>query len=263
MIPGNLIIDLLNNISANNGTSAFINEEELNQYPSAEVTALKLQKLILKAPPTSSAICNGCEENCTMDVHILAAEDNRPARTFVACDKRDDISRVPISLTKLTQWQCNADSVCDSIAFSLEIRRSTAQSTNPNQWNIGIFTGNKRSQMLCLQAKDELTIVAGSKTISLSDALEFKDDEYFINKIAIRQLVDTAITADNRYTPSHARQEVGKMTTKALYASWHKEYLVLNKKKPGMTDVWYSQQIAKMDIAEGRNYSTIKKNMLR
>ena len=48
---------------------------------------------------------------------------------------------------------------------------------------------------------------------------------------------------------------------KALYESWRKEYRTLKKRRPDMSDVWYSQQIAKMDIAKGRSAGTIKKNM--
>jgi hypothetical protein len=36
----------------------------------------------------------------------------------------------------------------------------------------------------------------------------------------------------------------------------------LLKKNPGKSDVWYSQQIAKTAIAQGRDASTITKNML-
>jgi hypothetical protein len=39
----------------------------------------------------------------------------------------------------------------------------------------------------------------------------------------IRQLVDSATTADNRYTPTNARREVRKLDTQAMYESWQKE----------------------------------------
>jgi hypothetical protein len=67
-------------------------------------------------------------------------------------------------------------------------------------------------------------------------------------------------TAGKRRT-STARREVRKMDAKALYASWRREYRALKKSRPDMSDVWYSQQIAKMEIAKGRNPETIRKHM--
>jgi hypothetical protein len=78
----------------------------------------------------------------------------------------------------------------------------------------------------------------------------------------IRQLVDAATTADKRYTPSNAKREARKLDTQAMYESWQKEYRALKKKRRNMPEVWYSKQIEKMDIANGRNFSTIKKHMI-
>jgi hypothetical protein len=47
-----------------------------------------------------------------------------------------------------------------------------------------------------------------------------------------------------------------------MYATWKKEYRALKKRRPNMSDVWYSDQIAKTAIAQGRDASTIKKNMI-
>lgn len=74
--------------------------------------------------------------------------------------------------------------------------------------------------------------------------------------------VRSATTADPRYTPSTAKREVRKHETQAMYESWRKAYQALKRKHPEKSDVWYSQQIAKTSIAQGRNASTIKKHML-
>ena len=59
-----------------------------------------------------------------------------------------------------------------------------------------------------------------------------------------------------------AKREAAKLDTQARYASWKKAYKALRKKRPNESDVWYSQQIAKTPIAQDRDASTIKKNML-
>jgi hypothetical protein len=74
-------------------------------------------------------------------------------------------------------------------------------------------------------------------------------------------MVDTAPPADSRHTPTIAKREVRKADTQAMYTGWQKEYRKLLKTKPGNTENWYAKQIEKMPIAQGRNYSTIKKHM--
>lgn len=262
MTPQAALIELLGRVGASQGVAVLVNDDELSQWPSTAVAAMKTQRLLTKARPASSAICPGCERDCVMPVHVLPAEGKRPARAFIVCDKRSDINRVAIPLTKLTQWQCSADAVCGFVAASLGVRRSDKQATSSDFFEIGIATGGKRSQMLCLQANGALALVAGSNPLPLVELVEYHDGAYSLDGAMVRQLVDAATTADNRYTPSNAKREASKLDTQAMYASWQKEYRALKKKRPKMSDVWYSKQIEKMDIANGRNFSTIKKHMI-
>ena len=263
MTPQAALIELLGRVGASQGAAVLVNDDELSQWPSAAVAALKTQRLLAKARNANSAICPGCERDCVMPVHVITAEGKRPARAFIACDKRSDISRVPITLTSLTQWQCSAEAVCGFVAATLGLRRSDEQSALAALWNIGIATGDKRSQMLCLQANSALALVAGNNSMALVEMVEYHDGAYSLDGAMVRQLVDTATTADSRYTPSNAKREARKLDTQAMYAEWQKAYRDLYKKHKhkNMSDVWYSQQIAKMDIAKGRDASTIRKHM--
>ena len=114
---------------------------------------------------------------------------------------------------------------------------------------IGMARGDKRSQMLCLQVDGGLALATGTSTVPLAELVRFHDGEYSVDSAMIRQLVDSATTADPRYTPSNARREAGKLDTQAKYEGWRKEYRKLKKKSPNKSDVWYSLQIAKLPIA--------------
>jgi hypothetical protein len=122
--------------------------------------------------------------------------------------------------------------------------------------------GNKRTQMLCLRLDGRLALVVGAGALPLADAIGFENGSFTVDQTVIRQLVDAATTADPRHTPSTVKREAGKLDTLARYASWQKAYKALRKKSPNKSDVWYSQQIAKTAIAQGRDASTIKKNMI-
>jgi hypothetical protein len=260
MKPVDALIELLDRIGANHGAAILVNDDELRQWPSEAVKAMQLPRLVAKTRPAASAICPGCEQQCVMPVHTIPASA-RSAVSFIVCDKRDDTNRVPVSAGRLIQWQCNAELVCGFIAASLGLRRSDRQTANADLWEIGVATGNKRSQMLCLQADDILTIVVGGNKVPLAELITFCDGQYSLDGAMIRRMVDAATTADSRYTPSLAKREVRKLETQKLHATWQKKYRELKRSKPGKTDSWYAQQIAKMDITPQRNPGTIRKNM--
>ncbi len=197
-----------------------------------------------------------------MPVHTLTYQSRGPA-SFIVCDKRSDINRVAVSVERLTQWRCDVDAMCGFVAESLGLRRSVQRSTDSGMLNIGIAAGIKRSQILCLKADGELALFAGHNSIPLAELVRYHEGAYSIDGIRIRQLADSATTSDNRYTPTTARREVRKLDTRDMHDSWQKEYRKLKKSRPDMSDVWYSQQIAKMALAGGRSAETIRKHMTR
>ena len=107
-----------------------------------------------------------------------------------------------------------------------------------------------------------MALVVGADAIPFADAIGFENGGFTLDQTVISQMVDAATTADPRHTPSTVKREARKLNIQARYASWQKAYKALRKKRPNESDVWYSQQIAKTDIAQGRDASTIKKNML-
>jgi hypothetical protein len=260
MKPVDALIELLNRLGANQGAAVLVGEEELRQWPSEAVQAMQSQRLITKARPAASVICPGCELQCVMPVHT-APVAARSAVSFIVCDKRGDTNRVPFSSDRLIQWRCNAELVCGFIAEKMGLRRSGSQTASAELWEIGVATGHRRSQMLCLQANGELTLVVADSRMPLSELIAFRDGQYSLDGAAIRRMVDAATTTDTRYTPSQVKREARKLETQALHASWQKEYRNLKRSKSGKTDTWYAKQIAKMDIAEGRDSETIRKNM--
>jgi len=256
------LLELMGRVGACRDAAVLVIEEELLQWPTAAVKAMKSQRLIVKARPASSATCPGCESDCIMPVHTLPATTNKPS-SFIVCDKRSDINRVPVPPGRLIQWQCNTDLVSKFVSSSLGLRDPERHTDRADRREIGIVSGDKRSQMLCLETSDPLTLVVGNSKVPLSEFIEFHKGAYTLDAGPIRRLADSVTTADDRYTPSNARREARKLDTQAMYENWRKEYRALRKKRPSMSDVWYSQQIAKQDIAQGRDQETIRKRMKR
>ena len=260
MTPEATLIELLGRVGASQSSAVLVNNDELSLWPSTAVAALKAQKLITKGQPTASTICPGCERECVMPVHTLPATTG-PSASFIVCDKRSDTNRVQISSGSLIQWQCSVYSVCGFIATSLGLRYSDEQTISEGLWKIAIATGAKWSQMLCLQAGGELTLVVGNNKLPLAELIRFHEGSYSLDDSMVRHLVDTATTADPRYTPTEVKREARKLDTHAMYVSWQKEYRTLKRKNPDNSDRWCSREIAKINIANGKTAETIRKNM--
>lgn len=195
-----------------------------------------------------------------MPVVVYPALDSSPGRVFISCDKRDDIGRIQVSSNRMKRWCSSIEAVRKFIATNLGLR-ITNEHMGDDLWRIGIASGKKRRQMLCLQSSGELMLVAGSNRIPLMEFITYDNGSYSLDEEMICQLVDASTTADERYTPSQTRREARKLATKAMHESWQKAYRALKKKIPDKPDTWYAQQIARQEIGCGRSAETIKKHM--
>ena len=135
-----------------------------------------------------------------------------------------------LPVDRLEQWRCTADAVCGFVAAALGLRQSDKRRTASADFlEIGMATGDKRSQMLCLQTGGELMLVAGGTRCRWLIWLRIAPVTYSLDSARVGQLVDAATTADNRYTPSNAKREARKVDTQAMYKDWQKAYRALSR----------------------------------
>jgi hypothetical protein len=234
--------------------------EQVRRWPKGAIDIFQNAGWLKLCDLAETVECPGCDESCSMPVEIFPADDGQGIRAFVACEDRN-FGRVKIPPARLQQWHLTQGQLARWIADNLTLRFSGKRLHGGNLLELGMFNGEKRIQMLCLNTDGELALVAGSNRIPLVDAIHFRDGRYTLDADLIRQLVDTSTMGDTRYTANTARREVGKLETEAMHEEWRKEYRALKKKRPNMSDSWYSQQIAKTKIAQGRSSETIRKNM--
>lgn len=263
MTPGDALADLFSRVAAAKDATVLLSTEELREWPAEAVMAMKAQKLIVKARPAASVVCPGCEEQCAMPVHTrLAGAPN--SASFVVCDKRDDISTVPVPKSHLEQWRTSGAAIAGVLSGLLGLRQPAATTDAPSDlWQIGMLKGANRAQMLCLKTEGDLLLVVGSRVVPLCEFIDHRHGAFTPDAGAIRNLVDKSNTADPHYTPSNAKREARKKNTLEMYKTWQREYRALKKKRPEMSDVWYSRQIAMKDVSKRRDAETIRKHMKR
>ena len=265
MSPEAVLIEVLDRVAGSRDHTTRISARELAGWPADAVAALKSQRLLRRSRPATSAMCPGCEQQCAMPVYTVVGPGASPGQTdrwsFIVCDKRDDINRVTVEPDRLTGWQSSPDAVCDFVAHCLGLRPSRKRIDADGLMQIGMATGDERRQMLCFRADLELELVAGDGAVALTEVVVFRQGRYGLKATEIRRLVDASLTANPRYTPSQARREARKQATEARYEALQKAYLKLKRRRPGRSDIWYSLQIAKMELAGDLNPETIRKRM--
>ncbi|MEO6815670.1 MAG: hypothetical protein ABI177_03135 [Edaphobacter sp.] len=112
-----------------------------------------------------------------------------------------------------------------------------------------------------LHLETKLRRVAGEAALALAKRPPAMQTNVSTDDSRVRDIPSLQPTMPRR-SPS-VRQEARKLDTQSMQEKWQKEYRRLKKSRPGHSDVWYSQRIAGMDIAEGRSAETIRKHMTK
>ena len=261
MTLADVLQDLVQRLGS--GDDTVLTWEQVRQWPKVAIDAFQKAGWIKPTVAASTVECSGCEENCFMPVHILPARNGQPARAYVACDRPAGMGRVNIPLSRLRQWQITEAQVAGWLSRALGLKAKAERDPASGTFTLGNLQGKKRLGSLKFDTATPASLTVAGHSLPLSDVVDFKRDDLRIDRAAILDIVDLppASESANRYQPSTARREARKLDTQAMYGSWRKAYRDLRKKRRNMSDVWYSLQIAKTDIARGRSAETIRKHM--
>ncbi len=234
MTPEDAFNELLDRLAALQGASTLINTDELAQWPGEAVTAMKAQKLIIRARPASSAVCPGCEEECVMPVHAIPVSSGEPA-LFIVCDKRDDMSRVPVPHAQLEQWQVSGDSIAELLAGLLGLQRPSMGSSSVGRWEIGVFRGAKHASHLVLMAGENLTLTLAGHTIALTEVLALDGDTFRVDKRRLTRLVDDPVAGAGDVESAEQRRERIRKRVNDLKAKGEKAFLKKVAEEEGLS----------------------------
>jgi hypothetical protein len=237
-----------------------ISWEQVRQWPKNTIEIFQNAGWLKPKSPAKRVECPGCEENCYMPVHSITAKNDQPAKNYVACDQRDDMGRIPIPPDYLQQWQITENQVAQWVGRELSIRGKPKKDKGSGTIRIGYLQGTKRNNTLELSVNEQAFMMASGHSLPLIEVVYLVGNQLEIDQMALLNMVDRPPPSD-RYNPSLARREARKLDTQTRYKGWQKAYRELKKTRRNMSDVWYSQQIEKMDIAEGRDSETIRKEM--
>lgn len=257
MSPEAVLLDLGSRAGASPSREVRVDAREVARWPREAVAALKSQKFLRKARRARSTVCPGCGMQCAMVVEKGTA----PPISWVVCDKRGDINRVPVSVDRLAQWRTSADILGRVVADGLSLHWSGLEAEGGRVMEIGMASAGKRRRMLSLRLEGELALAAGSSTLPLSGVLRFGEGGYRMDNTRIRRWLDGATEEEAPYSASRIRYESRKLDTCKKNLALQKAYRSLKRERPGRPDVWYARQIARSGLGGGLSAETIRKRM--
>lgn len=266
MTLNDVLLSLLEPMGAT-GEAHLVTWNTVQQWPVDALERMLETGILTTAKPAQSIECQGCENRCFMEVHLLSGEDKKPARAFVVCDdpeKHEQMGRIEIPLERLQQWKVTALQLTKVIAGLVGIECKAEDRHGLSNIRIGMVKGKNGRRWLSLN-KTPLTLEINDHHLPLEEVLFFEDAALAIDRMRIDQLIDKAPGSDGKkYKPSTEKREAGKRKTEAMREDWREEYLKLRREYPDtvrFSDSWIAKKIAKLDIAQGRNSETIRKNM--
>jgi len=193
MTPQAVLVELLNRIAAQNGDAVLIGATELAQWPLAATNTLKTTQLLTAASPARSAVCPGCEQECTMPVEVLPASGARLAQAFIVCDKRSDVNRVALALDSLPQWQISGEATAEFLRGHLEIPGAVTRATAHGIWRIGVFRGGKQAAHLELNCVARLQLSLAGHTFPLDEILRMDADKLVVDRPRLVRAADAPV----------------------------------------------------------------------
>ena len=190
MTPQAALIELLARLGARDGAAVLVSDEELSQWPAAAVAAMKSQRLLAKAQPGRQRDMPRLRARvCDAGAHPARATA-AAAASFIVCDKRSDINRVPVPADRLEQWQTTLDMVADCWRGYSDLERSASAAAEGNQWPIGVLKGKKHKARITLLAGDGINLSLAGHMVPLIDVLAIEKNVLTLDKGELIRLVD-------------------------------------------------------------------------
>lgn len=241
---------LINQLARTTSVSFYF--DEMKEWPATILASFISIGIIKRAEPAKTLICDGCEEMCLMPVHLFPAIDNRPARAFIACDKRNDIGRVPVSIERTKQWYSSHELLARTIAKLLGmISDNVEHQPAKNRWAIGSMKGKKHNRplFLSLNHDDLLHLSLAGHVIPVIEIFDVKQGKLAIKEYKLIQQVDNP---DGNDETSREREKRISDRIKALKRDGVKNFLQKVAKEEGVTKSRI-QQILKQKTPNNQN----------
>lgn len=181
----------------------------------------------------------------------------------MVCDRRNDMGRVKVPLARLKQWQVTQAQIARWVSEELGLTLKSYNPTNIGTIKLGNLRHGGRLSSVEFHSDEPVRLTISGSALPLTEIVFLEDGRLQIDQVAIAHIVGQAHapTRSGRRKPSTARRDARKLDTAARHQSWRKEARELRRAHRDKSERWIAQRIAKLPIADGASWETIRKNI--
>ena len=253
-----LLQQLFDSLAFSGISPAIFSADEVCNWPEGALDLFLQLNFLQKAEYAQIVTCPGCEQSCLMEVYIRSKDGVRSARAFTMCDKRDDIGSVDLSFDELNQWKMTGSLLAETVSGLLKLIPPAKVAQKNQEWDLGTLVNKQHRGQIVLAIDEGVFLMVSGYKIPIMEIIHFDDK----GKLSVNHaLLFSRIKNPVKVKTIPTRREERKKETQKQYKSWQEAYQKMVLDKPGHSDVWYAQQIAKLPIANGNGSEVIRKFM--
>lgn len=241
MTATDALAELLDRLAAASDGLVFVTGDELAHWPGGAVAALQAARVLVTAGFGATATCPGCERACQMAMEVRT-KPGHASQVFIACDKRDDIGRVPLGPGALERWRCSVETLADALARLLGSEAAARLGGDAPGWRLGVVAGQQARGVAVLRAG--LVLDVAGHSLPVLALLELRASALVLDLPALRRCVDNpAAGAGAAESPEQRRQRL-KARVQALKARGIKAFLKVLAEEEGLSASRLKQLLA-------------------
>jgi hypothetical protein len=248
-------------ISSRSGI-VYLSAGAVGEWPHGLLDYLLTVKFLRKAAPAANIICPECHYACSRPIVRDTDPQPKTVRHFVICDRRSDISNVPIDSSDLDQWQLSVGSVAEFLKIELK-PMPTSQRPRDGIVPIGRISGVCGLRLVSISTHAGLDLTIGGERLPVTDLIFWHDGKLTVDRKAVQKLVDRDENLANQYyVPSTNQREARKAETADRHRDWSVKYRRLKRENRSRSDNSIAIQIGREDPREPSS-ETVRRVMKR
>lgn len=150
-----LITEILDRIGTGVPSALLIHNENVNNWSQSAFKAIQTMGIIKPASPAKIIDCPGCEDACLMPVEVMPGDGTRPARIFIACDKREDTGCILIDPADLERWQIDVERFASLLASALDTGHVPVEIIPHQAFYLGTLAVNRKRRTAVFVGNNE------------------------------------------------------------------------------------------------------------